>query len=61
MRRRRGCYLLGLRRAPGLRSTSGQLPRVARTAARRAQGPLSGPFGKGRTVVFVGGIGSEIR
>ena len=40
--------LLGLRRAPGLRSTSGQLPRVARTAARRAQGqgPLSGPFGK---------------
>ena len=41
MRRRRGrCSVFAVHPA------SGQLPRVARTAARRAQGPLSGPFGK---------------
>jgi hypothetical protein len=41
MRTRRGrCSIFAVHPA------SGQLPRVARTAARRAQGPLSGPFGK---------------
>ena len=43
-----GVALLGLCRAPGLRS-SGQLPRLAR-AARRVQGPRSGPFRKLGTV-----------